>query len=116
MSEVQLELKSRHLWAMAERVQVDRPNEDADGPDNNFRTPNWVLRAILDDLKMLDADRANVRIAIKHKDAKIDALRRELRDTLSEIIGDRMLRGSDTDKPRDRLRELDALCNGGDDE
>jgi len=55
----QPELKSQHLWSAVERGTRPRPEErDEEGNvTNGNNTPNWVARAMLDDLNTLQADR-----------------------------------------------------------
>lgn len=52
-----IELKSEHLWPLAEDfTREGRWSENEDGAPNDFNTPDFVVRAMLEDLKALKAE------------------------------------------------------------
>ena len=53
------ELKSKHLWPGVE--DFTRPKIDDHEEGNDMNTPDWVARAMLDDLRMLEAERDRLR-------------------------------------------------------
>lgn len=52
------ELKSKHMWAMAADFTAPKTHdEDEEGNPTDFNTPDFVVRAMLDDLRALEAER-----------------------------------------------------------
>ena len=59
MEQVSEELKSEHLWSMVEDfTREGRWPENEDDAPNDFNTPDFVARAMLDDLRTLRAQLA----------------------------------------------------------
>lgn len=70
MEQVSEELKSEHLWSMVEDFTREGrwPENENDAP-NDFNTPDFVARAMLDDLRTLRAQLAAAQARIAELEA-----------------------------------------------
>lgn len=75
MSET-LDLKSKHLWRLVETFTKPKDeNEDDEEDARDSNTPDWVARAMLEDLQMLSADHAALVARIAELEAQLAAAR-----------------------------------------